>query len=122
MGDARVLRESDLVNVVDDAGVDSDGGSVMNVSPLIGDLVMGGASGWAVGYFAKRFLKAVAFVVGGYLASLLYLSSRGYLIVDWEAIGVSADGILSKIGGLSLGVGVLGAGAVAGFALGWRSG
>ncbi len=94
----------------------------MDISPLIGDLAMGGFAGYSVGYFAKKFLKLVAVITGGYLASLIYLSSRGFLTVNWDKITESTDGILSKIWGLNMSVGVMGAGAVGGFILGWKSG
>lgn len=94
----------------------------MDVSPIIGDLVMGGFAGFSVGYAAKKFFKLVALIMGAYLASLMYLSSRGFLTVNWDKITASTDGILSKILGLNVSVGVMGAGAVAGFALGWKSG
>jgi len=94
----------------------------MDISPIMGDLAMGGFAGFSVGYFAKKFLKIVAIITGGYLASLMYLGSRGYLTVNWDKITASTDGILSKILGLNVSVGVMGAGAVAGFVLGWKSG
>ena len=93
-----------------------------DMSPLVGDLAMGGLAGYSVGYFAKKFFKIVAVITGGYLASLIYLSSRGYLTVNWAKITESTNGILSKILGLNLSVGVMGTGAVAGFLLGWKSG
>ena len=94
----------------------------MDISPIIGDLCMGGFAGFSVGYFAKKFLKLAAFITGAYLASLMYLGSRGYLTVNWDKITESTDGILSKIWGLNMSVGVMGAGAVGGFVLGWKSG
>lgn len=94
----------------------------MELSPFIGDLAMGGFAGYSVGYFAKKFLKLLAFIIGGYTASLMYLSSRGFVSVNWSMIGESTDGFFSKISSLQLSVGVLGAGAVGGFLLGWRSG
>lgn len=93
-----------------------------DVSPIVGDLAMGGFAGFSVGYFAKKFLKVVAFIVGAYTASLIYLSARGFISVNWDAFGVAADGVLASIGQLSLSVGVLGTGAAAGFLLGWKSG
>ncbi len=94
----------------------------MDISPLIGDLVMGEASGFSVGYFAKKFFKVMIFVIGGYTASLIYLSSRGFLTVNWSIVASSTEGIFSKISSLQLSVGVLGAGAMGGFLLGWKSG
>jgi len=94
----------------------------MDISPLIGDLAMGGFAGFSVGYAAKKFLKLVAFALGSYLASLMYLSSRGFLTVNWDKITESTNGIFSKIWGLNMSVGVMGAGAVGGFVLGWKSG
>lgn len=94
----------------------------MDISPIVGDLAMGGFAGFSVGYFTKKFFKVVAAITGGYLASLIYLSSRGYLTVNWDKITESTDGILSKIWGLNVSVGVMGAGAVGGFLLGWKSG
>ncbi len=93
-----------------------------DISPIVGDLAMGGFAGFSVGYFAKKFLKVVAFVMGAYLVSLMYLGNRGYLIVNWDKVTTSTNGILSMIWGLNLSVGIMGAGAVGGFVLGWKSG
>ncbi len=94
----------------------------MDISPIVGDFAMGGFVGFSIGYFAKKFFKLVAFIMGGFLASLLYLSSRGFITVHWGVVSKSTDGILSMIMGLNISVGVLGTGAAAGFLLGWRSG
>lgn len=93
----------------------------LELSPIIGDLAMGGFAGYSVGYFSKKFLKIVAFIMGGYLASLLYFSSRGFLNINWDVVGVSADGVLSKIYGLGASVGLMGVGSIGGFLLGWKS-
>ncbi len=94
----------------------------MDISPIVGDLVMGGFAGFSVGYFAKKFLKLVAAITGGYLVTLIYLNSRGFISVNWDKITTSTNGILSMIWGLNVSVGVMGAGSVAGFVLGWKSG
>jgi len=94
----------------------------MDISPVIGDLAMGGFAGYSVGYFAKKFMKLVAFIIGGYIASLIYLSSRGIVTVNWSAIGTETDGIITWFSDVSLSVGLLGIGSIAGFALGWKSG
>ena len=94
----------------------------MDISPIVGDLCMGGFAGYAVGVAAKKVFRLATLFIGLYISSLIYLSSRGFLVVQWEKIGTSADGILSNIGSLSLSVGVLGAGSIAGFLLGWKSG
>lgn len=93
----------------------------MDISPLIGDLAMGGFAGYAIGVAAKKVFRLAALFIGLYITSLIYLSEKGYIIVQWDSIGLATDGILSKIGNLSVSVGVLGAGSVAGFVLGWRS-
>lgn len=92
------------------------------VSPFVGDIAIGGLSGYATGYFARKFFRLACIVIGAYLASLLYLGSRGYLTINWDKVVSSADGILSSIGGLSLGISIMGVGAVGGAIMGWRSG
>lgn len=94
----------------------------MEITPLIGDLALSGAGGWALGYTAKKFFKLISLILGCYIASLIFLSSRGIIVVQWDSIGLAADGILSKISNLKLSVGLMGVGSVAGFTLGWRSG
>lgn len=94
----------------------------MDLSPIIGDLAISSFAGFSVGFFSKKFLKIIAFILGGYLASLMYLSSKGYLVINWSMLGESIDGIFSKILGLNLSVGLMGAGSVAGFMIGWKSG
>lgn len=93
----------------------------MEFEYLIGDILAGSLVGYSVGYFAHKFFKLVAVIFGGYTASLMYLNSRGFITVNWDVFAASTDGILSKIGGWGLSVGVLGTGAIAGFLVGWRS-
>ena len=93
----------------------------MDISPIVGDLAMGGFAGYAVGVAAKKVFRLAALFIGLYITSLIYLSGRGFISVNWDSIGLAADGILSKISGLSVSVGVLGAGSIAGFLLGWKN-
>lgn len=88
--------------------------------PLLGDISMGGLSGFCVGYFAKRFLKIVAFVLGGYLASLMYLNSRGAITVNYDKIWEIGEGAISKISDLQMSIAPLGLSFVGGFVLGLR--
>lgn len=94
----------------------------MEISPLIGDLAIGTLSGYSIGYAARKFFRLLSIIIGAYLASLLYLSGRNYITVNWTEINASAENALKGIGSLSLGVSILGAGAVGGFLLGWRAG
>ena len=94
----------------------------MNISPLIGDLSMGGISGFACGYFTKKFCKLVAFILGGYTASLLYLASRGAISINYEKIWSMFGGSLSKISSIQMSLAPLGVGFVGGLALGLRQG
>ena len=94
----------------------------MEISPLIGDLAIGTLSGYSIGYAARKFFRVLSIIVGAYLASLIYFSKRNFISVNWSELNSSAEGLLTGIGNMSLGVSVLGMGAVTGFALGWRSG
>jgi len=94
----------------------------MSLYPLIGDLSMGGISGFAVGYATKKFFKLVAFILGGYLASLLYLSARGAITINYEEIWSMFGGFLSKISGFQMSLAPLGLSFVIGFALGLKQG
>jgi len=92
----------------------------VNISPLIGDLSMGGISGFACGYFTKKFFKLVAFIIGGYTASLLYLASRGAISINYEKIWSMFGGSLSKISNVQVSLAPLGLSFVGGFLLGLR--
>ncbi len=94
----------------------------MELEWLLGDLAVGMLGGYSVGYAARKVFRLMCIVVGAYLASLIYLSNRKFIVVNWAEINASAENALSGIGNLSLGVSILGAGSVAGFVLGWRSG
>lgn len=89
---------------------------------LIGDLAIGGFSGFSIGYAAKKFFKLLALITGAYLASLLWLNSRGYISVEWGAINQLVEGTFFKFSELNISVGTIGVGTIAGFAVGWRSG
>lgn len=94
----------------------------MELEWLLGDLAVGMLGGYSIGYAARKFFRLMTIVVGAYLASLIYLSNRRFIVVNWVEINASAENALRGIGNLSLGVSVLGTGAVGGFLLGFKSG
>ena len=92
----------------------------MEVSPLIGDLAVGGISGWCVGYFTKKVAKAVAFIIGGYTVSLYILARKGVITVHGDKLEALFGSFLSKSSNLITTVGLIGIGTIPGFYMGWR--
>lgn len=94
----------------------------MDVSPLVGDLAVGGLSGWCVGYFAKKIAKIAAFILGGYTISLYLLARQGIITVHGDKLESLLGFFLSKSSNLIISVGLVGVGAVPGAYLGWKAG
>lgn len=66
-------------------------------TPLFLQLGGGGLIGFAVGYAVKKLFKLLLVVAGLGLLSLLYLSYKGYVAVDWKKIGLTVKGLTEKL-------------------------
>jgi len=94
----------------------------MDVGPLVGDLAVGGISGWCAGYFIKKVAKVVAFILGGYTMSLYLLARQGIITIHGDKLESLFSSFLSRSSSIVTTIGLIGAGAVPGFYIGWRSG
>lgn len=60
------------------------------------ELGFGGAIGFLVGFTLKRVFKLLAFVLGLYLLSLIWLADNGVITVNWTALENFARGFFSS--------------------------
>jgi uncharacterized membrane protein (Fun14 family) len=96
------------------------------IAPFVGMLGFGGLMGYGVGYAAKKVSKLALIGMGILFFAIQYLCYKGFAEVDWG--GVAAQGaVAAKAGGIAFWRIVtynvsLGAGFVAGIALGFRKG
>ena len=56
----------------------------------------GGALGFLVGFTLKRVFKIMAFLLGLYVLSLLWLADNGVIVVKWGEISKFASGFFSS--------------------------
>ena len=94
--------------------------------PFVGTLGFGGLMGYAVGYAAKKVSKLALIGMGILFFAIQYLVYKGFAHVDWGGVA-EAGGHAAKAGGVAFWKIVtynvpLGAGFVAGIALGFRKG
>jgi len=96
------------------------------VVPFVGTLGFGGLMGYAVGYAAKKVSKLALIGMGVLFFLIQYLVYKGFATVDWGEVA-EAGGAAAKTGGMLFWKIVthnvsLGAGFVAGIALGFKKG
>lgn len=70
----------------------------MQLGVIVSGIGAGGVIGFVLGFFAKKLLKIVAFVLLVYFLSLFALAQQGWLEVDWFKVGTSTGGSLAKFG------------------------
>ncbi len=63
---------------------------------VVKELGFGGAMGFLVGFTLKRVFKLLAFVVGLYILSLVWLADNGVITVNWDSLGKFASGFFSS--------------------------
>ncbi len=56
----------------------------------------GGALGFLVGFTLKRVFKIMAFLLGLYVLSLLWLADNGVIVVKWGEISKFANSFFSS--------------------------
>lgn len=69
------------------------------ITPLTGELGVGGRGGFLVGFAFKKVAKIVAVIAGLGVLGLGYLSSEGIIHIDQEALRLSVPGVFSSLGG-----------------------
>ncbi|EDP75073.1 FUN14 domain-containing protein [Hydrogenivirga sp. 128-5-R1-1] len=63
---------------------------------VVKELGFGGAMGFLVGFTLKRVFKLLAFVVGLYILSLVWLADNGVITVNWDSLGKFASSFFSS--------------------------
>ncbi|WP_048811347.1 FUN14 domain-containing protein [Thermococcus gammatolerans] len=96
-----------------------------DINGMIGDLGVGGITGFITGYALKKFMKIVMTIIGAYILSLFWLQQKGVITINTEKLFNLTGSVTSQV--VSLGqkaLGLLpGTGAfVAGFYLGFQKG
>ncbi|KAF2362463.1 FUN14 [Trinorchestia longiramus] len=65
--------------------------------PVAKQALIGGASGWVVGYLSMKVGKAAATVVGGGLILMQLAAHKGYIKVDWSRVNSDLEKNAKKI-------------------------
>lgn len=68
------------------------------VSPLVFQLGVGGAGGFIVGFALKKLSKLVLFLIGLFVLALIYLSARGIIKVNYNALWTALASLLGLAG------------------------
>ena len=56
------------------------------LTPMISELGIGGVGGFVVGYALKKLARIVALLLGVGFVALQYLSYKGFIIINYEAL------------------------------------
>jgi uncharacterized membrane protein (Fun14 family) len=68
------------------------------ISPLVYQFGIGGVGGFIVGYAIKKLTKLIAILIGLIILLLLYLSTRGIISINFEALFNAVSGLLGAAG------------------------
>jgi uncharacterized membrane protein (Fun14 family) len=63
---------------------------------VVKELGFGGALGFLIGFTLKRVFKVVAFILGIYALSLVWLADNGLITVNWSALERFAGSFFSS--------------------------
>ncbi|MGD2201760.1 MAG: FUN14 domain-containing protein [Candidatus Bathyarchaeota archaeon] len=103
--------------------------SLSNIlTPLVGELGIGGIGGFLVGYAIKKAAKIIAIVIGLFFLSLQYMAYENIISIDYDALGAFANELLGQTSGVQTWVtnfivhAPFGAAFIGGFYLGVQKG
>jgi uncharacterized membrane protein (Fun14 family) len=68
------------------------------VSPLAFQLGVGGVGGFIVGYAIKKLSKLVLFLTGVFVLALIYLSTRGIININYDALWNAISSLFGSAG------------------------
>ncbi|MEM3627342.1 MAG: FUN14 domain-containing protein [Candidatus Bathyarchaeia archaeon] len=68
------------------------------VSPIVFQLGVGGVGGLIVGYTLKKIGKLIVVLIGLFVIVLLYLSTRGIININYEALWSAVSGLVGSAG------------------------
>ncbi|AJC71211.1 MAG: hypothetical protein J7K48_02075 [Thermococcus sp.] len=92
---------------------------------MVGDLGVGGVTGFILGYALKKFMKLVVTIIGAYVLSLFWLQQKGVITINTDKLFNLTGDVTQQVIGLGeKAIGILpGTGAfIAGFYLGFHKG
>lgn len=69
------------------------------LTPLVGELSIGGVGGFLVGFALKKAAKLLAVIVGLFFLSLQYLAYENIITIDYGALRVFANELLGQTAG-----------------------
>ena len=68
------------------------------VSPLVFQLGIGGVGGFIVGFALKKLSKLILFLIGVFIVALIYLSTRGIININYDALWKALSNLLGSAG------------------------
>lgn len=92
------------------------------LSPLIGDLTLGGVGGFCIGYAIKKLLKLLALIFGTGFLGIQFLASKKLITIHYEILGDWGASLLHKVSDLQMSFAPLGVAFVGGLTLGLKKG
>lgn len=69
------------------------------LTPLAGEIGIGGVGGFLVGWAVKKVAKMVAIVLGVAFIGLQYLAYKGIIAIDYSALTAWANELLGQASG-----------------------
>ena len=68
------------------------------VSPLVFQLGVGGVGGFVVGFALKKLSKLILVLIGVFILALIYLSTRGIININYDALWKALANLLGSAG------------------------
>jgi len=68
------------------------------LTPIVYQLGLGAVGGFIVGYALKKMTKIVFVILGLFILALVYLSYKGIIIINFEALESAISGALGWAG------------------------
>ena len=69
------------------------------LTPLVGEIGIGGVGGFLVGFAIKKAAKIIALIIGLFFLSLQYLAFKDIITIDYGALQVFANTLLGQASG-----------------------
>ena len=69
------------------------------LTPLVGELGIGGVGGFLVGFAIKKAAKIMALIIGLFFLSLQYFAYKNIITIDYGALQLYANEILGQTAG-----------------------
>jgi uncharacterized membrane protein (Fun14 family) len=66
-------------------------------NPLNSTIIVGGLTGFMIGYFIRKIIKVILFALGGVLSLIMYLQYQGLISVNVDKVQYFTDTITNSI-------------------------